>query len=544
MAANQRLQTIDRRTDPPDLRGETMYDYVIVGAGSAGCVLAARLSENPDVTVALIEAGGLDNADEIHIPAAFWTLFKSAYDWDFSSDPEPGLNDRRLYTPRAKTLGGCSSMNAMVYIRGNRADYDGWAADGAEGWSYDEVLPLFKRSEDNERGEDEFHGAGGPLSVSDSRANTPIADAVIEAAVKTGYERNPDFNGAAQEGFGRYQVTQRGGMRCSTAVAFLRPAMDRPNLTVITHALALRVLFDGNRASGVEIEHGGQIEQVNADREVIVSAGTYQSPQLLMLSGIGPAGQLRRLGLDVRQDLPVGEGLQDHPMFLANWLTDAESLMTALSPANIELLRTQGRGPLTSNVAEAGGFLRTRAGLDAPDVQWHCAPVLFYEDGLGLPVDHGFAFGPCVLKPTSRGRVTLRTAKPDSKVRVVHNYLDTQEDRDSALAGLRITMEIASHAAFKQLTRGPFRVPDSDSDADLMAFVRRCGQTLYHPTSTCAIGPVVDSHLRVHGVDGLRVADASVMPSISRGNTNAPTIMIGEKAAALIREDEHAKGGW
>jgi choline dehydrogenase-like flavoprotein len=521
----------------------TVYDYVIVGAGSAGCVLAARLSEDPQVKVALIEAGGPDAADEIHIPAATAALFKGRYDWDMSGDPEPGLIDRQLYLPRGKTLGGCSSMNVMIYIRGNRADYDEWAAGGAEGWSYDEVLPLFKRSEDNERGESEFHGVGGPLTVSDSRSNHPIADAVIEATKQAGHQHNSDFNAASQEGFGRFQMTQRGGMRCSTAVAFLRPAIERPNLTVITNALALRVLFDGDRASGVEIERGGQLERVEAEREVILSAGAYQSPQLLLLSGIGPADHLQPVQIAVRQDLPVGEGLQDHLMFVINWLTDSESLMTAMSPANVELFQTEGRGPLTSNVGEAGGFLRTRPELDAPDVGWLFAPVLFYDGGLGVPVDHGFAFGACVLKPTSRGRVTLRTRKPDSQVRVVHNYLATEEDRDTALAGMRITMEIASQPAFDAITRGPFRVPDSDSDADLMAFVRRFGHTQYHPTSTCAIGPVVDSRLRVHGVEGLRVADASVMPSICRGNTNAPTIMIGEKAATLIREDALTTSG-
>jgi choline dehydrogenase-like flavoprotein len=514
-----------------------VYDYVIVGAGSAGCALAGRLSEQPDIRVALIEAGGADTAPEIHTPAAFPTLFKGPYDWDLSSDPEPGLNRRRLYLPRGRMLGGSSSMNAMVYVRGNRADYDEWAENGATGWSFDEVLPLFKRAEDNERGESEFHGVGGPLTVSDSRANTAIADAVIEAAAAAGYSSNPDFNGAGQDGFGRFQVTQRGGLRCSSAVAYLHPALARPNLTVLTDATALRLRMDGQRARGVEILRAGHIEQVTAEREVILAAGAYQSPQLLMLSGIGPADQLRALQIPVLQDLPVGEGLQDHLMFLVNWLTDYESLITAPAPANVELLQGQGRGPLTSNIAEAGGFLRTEAGLHAPDVQWHCAPVLFYDEGLAVPPDHGFAFGPCVLKPTSRGQVTLRTTNPQSKVRVVHNYLATQEDRRSALAGMKITMEIAAHPNFKTLTRAPFRLPESTSDADLLAFIRRHGHTLYHPTSTCPVGPVLDPDLRVHGIEGLRVADASVMPSIPRGNTNAPTIMIAEKAAALILED-------
>lgn len=515
-----------------------MYDYVIVGAGSAGCVLAARLSEDPDVRVALLEAGGADSDDEIHIPAAFGALFKGRRDWDMATEPEPGLRGRRAYLPRGKMLGGCSSMNAMVYIRGNRADYDEWAAMGAEGWGYDDVLPYFKRSEDNERGEDLYHGTGGPLPVRESRSMHPLASAFVEAAKQAGHEENPDFNGVRQEGFGRYQTTQQDGMRASASVHYLHPAMARENLTVITDAHALRVLFDGDRAAGVEVDHAGTVEAVQASREVIVSVGTYQSPQLLMLSGIGPADQLPLFGIEVRKDLPVGQGLQDHCMTLMNWKTDIESLMTALTPENLELLQTEARGPLSSNIAEAGGFMRTRPGLDAPDCQFHCAPVLFYEEGLGPAVEHGIAFGPGVVKPTSRGSVTLRTPNPYSKPRILHNYLTTDEDRQTILEGVRIALNISQQQALKPVITGEFIAPKPDaSDEELWQYIEDQSMTLYHPTSTCAIGPVVDSRLRVHGVAGLRVVDASVMPTIVRGNTNGPTIMIAEKAADLIRED-------
>jgi choline dehydrogenase-like flavoprotein len=357
---------------------------------------------------------------------------------------------------------------------------------------------------------------------------------MLEAARPAGHEHNPDFNGARQEGVGRFQLTQRDGLRCSTADAYLRPAAGRPNLEIIPRAMALRILFEGERAVGVEVSRDGRVEEIRAEREVILAAGTYQSPVLLMLSGIGPEDQLAPFGIEIREALPVGEGLQDHCMAQVNYLTDEQSLFMATTPENIALLETEGRGPLTSNIPEAAGFVRARPGVEAPDIEFHFAPSLFFDEGLTAPADHGYCFGPVVIQPTSRGRVMLRAPLPDSKPRVLCNFLETEEDRQSMLIGMRMALEIASQAPLRAVEREPFSVPESDSDQDLLAFVRRVGQSVYHPTSTCAMGSVVDAQLRVYGFEGLRVVDASVMPRITRGNTNAPTIMIAERAADLI----------
>ena len=511
-----------------------MADYVIVGAGSAGCVLAARLSEDPDVTVLVVEAGGPDTAAELHVPAMFPIAFKSSLDWDLHGEEEPGLGGRRLYMPRGRVIGGSSSINAMIYIRGNRVDYDDWAASGCEGWSYDEVLPYFKRSEDNERGEDDYHGVGGPLAVSESRSMSPLVDAQLEAAVQAGYELNPDLNGERQDGVGRFQLTQRNGMRCSAADAFLHPASDRPNLEVRDCSFVERIVFEGDRAVGVELVRNGVRETVRAEREVIVAAGTYQSPVLLMLSGIGPAEELEPFGIAVRQELPVGRNLQDHCMVNLNYLTDEPGLFGIFTPENFALLESEGRGPLTSNYPEGGGFFRTRSDLPAPDVEFHFAAAPFFDEGLTVPPDNGVAFGPVIVKPTSRGKVMLRTPMPDSKPRVLCNFLTTEEDRESMLAGVRIALEIAAQPALQAIAREPLSVPASDSEEDIFAWARRASQTVYHATSSCAMGAVVDSELRVYGVEGLRVIDASVMPTITRANTHATTIMIAEKAADLI----------
>ena len=517
-----------------------MYDYVIVGAGSAGCVLAARLSENPECQVCLLEAGPPDSADNIHIPMAFGKLFKTQYDWDYSTAPEPFCDRRRIYLPRGRTLGGSSSMNAMIYMRGNRADYDGWAADGATGWGYDDVLPYFKRAEDNERGASEYHGAGGPLTVSESRSRNEMSVAFVEAAKAAGYRENPDFNGAEQDGFGVYQLTQRGGRRCSAAVAYLHPALERPNLHVETRVQAYKILFEGTKAVGVAGERGGEPVEYRAGQEVIVSAGAYNSPQLLMLSGIGPAEQLMMREIAPLVDLPVGQNLQDHPTAGGSWTTTrpVSLLVAALPPTAEQHLADfvqNGSGPLTSNIGESGGFLRTRSDLEAPDIQYHAVPVMFVDEGLSDPPDHGFTASACVLKPQSRGTVTLASNDPTAKPVIHNNYYAEEADMRSQVEGLRVLLELTRTAELSPYCEAVWNGPDADDDDALRAHIRANCQTIYHPTSTCAIGAVVDTELRVKGVEGLRVVDASVMPTVVRGNTNAPTIMIAEKASDLIR---------
>jgi choline dehydrogenase len=514
-----------------------MYDYVIVGAGSAGCVLANRLTEDPDVSVLLLEAGGPDTNELVHLPAAFSALYRTAQDWDHSTIYEPFANDRRIYLPRGKVLGGSSSINAMIYIRGNPVDYDEWGP----GWTWDEMLPYFKRAEDNERGESELHGAGGPLPVAEGRSRNPLGQMFLDSATGLGLPLNEDFNGPEQDGVGWYQVTHRNGARASAAVAYLHPVMSRPNLTVETHVHALSVLFEDGRAVGVVGARLSEMIVHRAEREVIVCGGTYNSPQLLMLSGLGRPEELMELQIEVVAEAPeMGLNLHDHPNSGAVYGIDEEiSLFGALNEENLALFEGEGRGPLTSNVAEAGGFIRTRDDLVAPDVQLHFAPARFQSEGLVPGDGHGFALGACVLKPKSRGFVTLGSPDPTAKPLIVHNYLQDPDDVASMVAGVRQCMEICESGRLGELSTGMLIGPPSHSDEDIEAHCRQRLQTLYHPVGTCRMGDdpgaVVDRELRVRGVEGLRVVDASVMPTVPRGNTNGPVIALAERAADLIK---------
>ncbi len=521
------------------------YDYIIIGAGSAGCVLANRLTEDPTVRVLLLEAGGPDTQRDIHMPLAFGKLFQTPCDWNFHTEPEPHMSDRKLYWPRGKVLGGSSSINAMIYIRGNHKDYDQWRDLGNPGWGFSDVLPYFKKAENQERGASEYHGVGGPLNVSDPRSPNPLTETFIEAAEQAGFSRNHDFNGESQEGFGLYQVTQKGGKRCSAAVAYLRPAMARPNLTVRTSIHASRILFDGRRAQGVRFVDGNQTLQAHADREVILSAGAIGSPQLLMLSGVGPVDQLRQFGVPVICDLPgVGENLQDHPAVpVAYECTQPVSLASAESLINLLRYLLLKRGPLTSNVGEGGGFIKTSLAGATPNVQFHFGPAFFINHGLTPIKEHGFTSGPTLVRPRSVGRIQLRSGNPLEAPRIFANYYSDLHDLDVMVEGIKITRMITHSKAFAKYRGRETHPGDSaQSNQELRAHVCKMSETLYHPVGTCKMGAskdrsaVVDSELRVHGVEGLRVIDASIMPTVPGGNTNAPTIMIAEKAADLIKK--------
>ena len=516
-------------------------DYIIVGAGTAGCVLAARLSEDPGAKVLLLEAGGADRATEIRIPAAFSKLFKSGVDWNYATEAEPHLNGRQLYWPRGKVLGGSSAINAMIYIRGNRLDYEHWKDLGNEGWGYDDVLPYFRKSERQERGTSTYHGADGPQCVGDLRCVNPLTRAFLAGAEQLSIRRNDDFNGAQQDGAGLYQVTQRRGRRWSAADAYLKPARKRANLKVATRAHATRILLERMCAIGVEYISNGRTISVRAEREVILAGGAINSPQLLLLSGIGPAQELRGASIPVVADLPgVGKNLQDHPMVSVGYFCKKPvSMASAESVGNLLRYALFRSGPLASNVAEAGIFTRTRDGLDRPDLQLLFGPAYYVNHGFDTRKEHCFGFGPTLVTPESRGEITLRSADPLAAPAIRANYLSTEQDLRVIAEGVRLCRRIAHTKAFAEY-RGEEVLPGVrvTTDAEIAEFIRGATQTLYHPAGTCKMGKdemaVVDAQLRVRGIQRLRVVDASIMPRIPAGNTNAPTMMIAEKAAAMI----------
>lgn len=515
-----------------------MYDYIIVGAGSAGCVLARRLSEDESVSVLLIEAGGRDADRTFRVPLATPKLFRSSHDWIYQTEAQARLDDRQIYWPRGKVLGGSSSINLMVYIRGHASDYNSWYGSGNPGWSYADVLPYFKKAERQQHGPSHYHGEDGPLFVADPRSPNILSRAFVEAGRQIGLVPNADFNGAKLEGVGIAQVTQKRGLRNSSADAYLRPVLKRPNLTVLTDALVQQIVCENRRAVGVRYQQGSQEVQVGARREVLLCAGAVNSPQILLLSGIGASQQLRALDIKVIADLPgVGENLQDHLLVPVSYAClRPVSLAAASKRSNLLKFLLLRRGPLTSNIGEAGAFCKTRADLPAPDLEIAFTPAAFRNPGV-----HGFTLGSVLLAPKSRGRLILKNNDPQTPPLIQPEYLTETEDLEILVAGVKLARSLARTSAFDEY-RGTEVAPGPlvQSDQEIAAFVRKMATTVYHPAGTCKMGndsmAVVDSALRVHGIEGLRVVDASIMPTLVRGHTNAAVIMLAEKAADLIKE--------
>jgi len=524
----------------------TEFDYVIVGAGSSGSVLASRLSEDPNVTVCLVEAGGSDDSKFIQIPAAIAAIIATPIkNWAYKTAPQPGLNNRRGFQPRGRVVGGSSSINAMIYIRGQREDYEDWKAAGADGWGWDDVLPYFYKSQHQERGESEHHAVGGPLNVADLRHKAKVAEAFIEAAGELQLPQNDDFNGDSQEGLGWYQVTQKDGQRWSAARAYLTPNLNRPNLHIITKARATRVLFDGKRATGLEYRQGGT-KQVKARREVILSGGAFNSPHLLLLSGVGPAAHLKDHGIAVQHELPgVGRNLHDHIDYVSLYYCKTKDAL-GLGPGGLwQFLsgygpwKRNGTGVLTTNFAEAGGFLKSDPSVDRPDIQFHFVIGMVDDHTRKRHFKRGYSSHVCVLRPKSRGWVELESADPMKAPLIDPQFLADPEDLEVLRRGVKIQRRILEAPAFAPYRGKELYTNGSETDDQLDEWIRKRADSVYHPVGTCRMGKdadaVVDPELKVHGLEGLRVVDASIMPSVISGNTNAPCIMIGEKAADMIK---------
>ncbi len=529
--------------------GMKEFDYVVVGAGSAGCVLAARLSENPNITVCLLESGGSDSSVLIHAPAGVVAMVPTKINnYAFETVPQPGLNGRKGYQPRGKTLGGSSSINAMLYVRGNAWDYNHWAELGNPGWSYDEVLPLFKRSENNEQISNSFHGQGGPLNVTYQRHQSPLTQMFLDAAAMHGLALNPDYNGAAQEGCFPYQVTHKNGERCSAAKAYITPNLSRPNLQVLTHAVSAKVVIENRRACGVAYYQGNELREVRARREVMVSAGTFGSPQLLQLSGIGASTELQKLGIPVVQELPgVGQNLQDHIDYVQTWRVPSNTETFGVSlrggakvtGAMLEW-KNKRSGMMTSTIATAGAFFRSSPEISVPDLQLVFVIGIVDDHARKLHLGHGMSCHVDVLRPFSRGTVGLQSTDPRVAPVIDPKFLSDERDTQLLLKGGQMQQSIMEATPFDKL-RGKMLYPTRKDDPQgMVENIRNHADTQYHPVGSCKMGPdsdamaVVDNQLRVKGIAGLRVVDASIMPTLIGGNTNAPTIMIAEKAADLV----------
>ena len=528
-----------------------VFDFIIVGAGSAGCVLANRLSADGRYQVALFEAGGRDSNPWIHIPVGYFkTMGNPNTDWCYRTEADPGLNGRSINWPRGRVLGGSSSINGLLYVRGQAEDFDHWRQLGNVGWSWDDVLPLFRRSENWEGDESPVRGKGGSLNVSASRLNRPVVDAWVEAAVGLGYRRNDDYNGEDQEGVGHFQMTMRNGRRCSSAAAFLKPALKRGNLHIFTNAQSEGLILEGRRAVGIRVRRGGQIMEARARHEVVLSAGALGSPHLLMLSGIGAGNDLREHGIDVLADLPgVGRNLQDHlqarPVFKTTGSTINSETRPPLQYVGIAMQYALKRsGPMAMAASLGTAFLKTRPELATPDIQFHIQPFSADKPGEGTHPFSAFTASVLQLRPESTGHLALKSASPDDHVAIHPNYLATKTDCDTLVAGIKIARAVcAAEPVASMITEefSPGPGVTEDDDEAILDWARNTSTTIYHPTGTCKMGrdpmAVVDERLRVHGIEGLRVADASIMPVITSGNTNAPAIMIGEKASDMILED-------